>query len=807
MFNTEKKSKGEEVVRSLAYWVLLFATAFLPIFILSTNSVPTLMTKAFFGGSLVFATLFFFAVAHMRKQEIAIPRSLILGSAWGVPLAYVLSTLFAPRAGSLFGERLIMDSTVFILIVFAAVTVSALLLDTSKRALGMYFAMLTSAVLLTVSELYLFYSRFKEVQATGAATGDQTLSLVGSLNDLGIFFGLIAIFLILSLIMLPVTNMIRTVLWGVLIASLYFLAVVNLTALWWIVGAFALAFLVHSVTDAYSSSSGGDSKKVISFASAVVLIVAVVFIFVPTRDAANEPTITGKAATALDIGEFDIRPSWKTTVSLGSESFAENGAIFGAGPGSFYYVWSKHLPESINTSAFWLTDFFYGIGFVPTTIISTGILGAFAWLLFFGVFLWRGSLHLIRRGDVKKGDIAGYVRVTSFVAALYLWITTVIMVPSPALLIFAGLFTGTFIASLGFNGDAKQFIQIQFRKNPQIGFVSTLALTLIALLSIGGIFGLYTRYSAEATYREAVVNREDIDASYALVSEAIEKNELDIYYRFKSNLDAVRIQNLMAENRAPEEIREEFEGYLQDAIANGLKATKLDKRDYQNWSNLGNVYQSIVPLGVEGAVDSALTQYDNALTYRPKSPSIYYAKAVLERSRGDNVKAREYIEKAITLRNQYTDAIFLLAQLQIEEEEVEQAINSVKAITLFSPKNAVAHFQLGLLYYSEESFVNAARSLERAVSIDGDYANARYFLALSYWKLGDDAKALEQFRKVQETNTENAELVKIIENLEAGKDPFAHLNEDPRIENRAGLPISDIGDGSKLNVDLDELAE
>jgi tetratricopeptide (TPR) repeat protein len=808
-FENDKEKKGDEIFFSFGYWIVLALAVLLPVLTLAGNGVPTLMTKVFIGGSFVFLALACFAIAYMRKQEIPLPPSLILVTAWGLPVAYILSSLFAPNGGTFFGERLLMDSPVFMLIIAIAMTITAVALNTTSRALGVYLAMLASAVVLTVSELYIFFQRYQNIQEGIANTSIQSLSLVGSLNDLGIFFGLITIFLLLSLVMLPVTILVRIILWLVLIASLYFLAVVNLTALWWIVGAFALAFLVYSASNVYFIQKKGG-KSMLSIASLVVLLVAATFIFIPPSTKTGDITVTGQFADTLQVGEFDVRPSWKTTVSLGSQSFEDNGAVFGAGPGSFYHIWAQYLPDSINVSAFWLTDFFYGIGFVPTSIISTGLLGAIAWLLFFTIFLWRGTRSLLRFGEVVKGDIAGYIRVTSFVASLFLWITAVIMVPSPVLLIFAAIFTGIFIASLSFSAGAKGLLRIVFRSNPQVGFASALILTLAIILAGGGIFGLYTRYSAEMTYQnavEVVANTGDIDRAYELVTDAIETHELDVYYRFKSNLDALRIQNLVAENRPPEEILEAFEGYLQNARTNGLEATKLDKRDYQNWSNLGSIYQSIVPLGVEGSIDSALTQYDNALEYRPNSPSIYYAKAVLERSRGNDEQARAYVQKAITLRNQYTDAIFLLSQIQIAANEVEQAINSVEAITLFNPNNAVAHFQLGLLHYSQEDFVEAVRSLERATNIDEDYANARYFLALSYWKLGDNAKALEHFRLVQETNPDNTELAKIIENLEAGDDPFAHLEEAPNIESRAGLPINDIGDGSEFNIDVSDLAE
>lgn len=794
MFTNNNVSKSSTIVQSLGYWALLLLAFILPMFVLTSAGVPSLMTKIFVGGVLVFVAVAFFSFSHIRAQEISIPKSYILGAVWLLPLAYMFSTLFASGGSSaFFGERLTMDSLAFMLISALALTITAVTLSTPKHALGIYLAMLGSAALLTLAELYIFF-----VPTSVDGFGLQSVSLVGTLNDLGVFFGLITIFILLSLVLLPLTQLVRGVLWVVLVASLFFLAAVNLTALWWIIGAFALAFFVYSISVSYASSKKVVIEKV-SIASLVVLLLASLFVAVaPQTNTEGKSNITGYIANKVDIGEFDVRPSWGATVAIGNQSFENGGMMFGTGPGSFYHQWAKYMPESINVGAFWLTDFFYGIGLVPTSIITTGLVGAIAWLVFFGVFLWRGSRNLLLSKEGDLGDIGDFVRVTSFVAALYLWINTVIQVPSPVLVVYAALLTGVFVASLGFGQSSRSYFKLSFRENPRIGFLATLCLTLMLLGSLGGIYGLTSYYSAEASYQKAVTAIEtegDIETAFDLVTTAIEKHEADLYYRLLSNIDAIRVQDLVAQNKPVDEIKEDFEKYLSRSIGNAMEATKLDENDYQNWANLGSIYQSVVPVGVGGVTDSAISAYDQTLALRPGSPAVFYNKAVLERSRGDNVKAREYVENAITLRNQYTDAIFLLAQIQIEENDVANAINSVEAITLFNPTNSVAFFQLGLLHYGAEDYVSAVQAFQRAVQITDDYANARYFLGLANWKLGNQRSALEEFKIVQSTNPDNADVANIIANLEAGKDPFENLETGTNIQNIEGAPIQDINDG------------
>lgn len=292
-----------------------------------------------------------------------------------------------------------------------------------------------------------------------------------------------------------------------------------------------------------------------------------------------------------------------------------------------------------------------------------------------------------------------------------------------------------------------------------------------------------------------------------MISRAISLNKVDTYYRFNSNLSILQMNEFVAQNKPPEEVKDKLEKYLSESVKDAIEATKLDENDYQNWLNLGNVYKSLVPVGVGGAIDNAMTSYDKVLELRPVSPNVYYVKAVLERARGNNKKAREYVEKAISLRNQYTEAIFLLAQIQVEENDIENAISSVKAITMFNPDNAVAYFQLGLLHYASDDFKTAVQDFSKAVEINSEYANARYFLGLAYWRLGNSTESLKQFKEVKKTNPNNVEVTNIIKNLEHGKNPFEDLTGDLDIKDLGKLPIDDVNDGVLKGEENKELSE
>ena len=638
--------------------------------------------------------------------------------------------------------------------------------------------MLGSATVLTLLELVIFFAR-EAVAKTGIVL--PSLSLLGTLNDLAVFFGLIMLFALLSLMLLPVSQMVRGVLWVVLGAASFFLMAVNLTVLWWILGGFVLTMLVYSV---YARFTDNTTKQLVSFAPLAVVLLCALFLF-------GGDGITSTVSTRANVGELDVRPSWSTTVTLGNQAL-EGHAIFGTGPDSFVEQWNKYMPAEISQTVFWRADFAYGIGFVPTSVIATGLIGLIAWLAFFGVFMWNGAKSLYATRKVSRGDVVHFLRVTSFVGALYLWIIAVIQVPSPALVMYAFILTGIFIAARSWGDDATRSIHVAFRENPRAGFLVTLTLTFLILASVGGIYSLTMRHSAEAAYQAAVRavdtggSLEDVEAH---IQTAINRHPVDVYYRLLSNVDLLRTQQLLQEGREPEAIRDRFQELLARAVGNAQQATIVGGRNPNNWENFGAVYQSIVPLGIDGSAESAMAAFDRALELRPNSPHIYLARAGIERQQGNTQGARESVEKAIALRNQYTDAIFLLAQMQLEANETEQALRTVEGVTVFEPNNPVAWFQLGLLRYGSNDFTGAVQAFERAVALNDLYANARYFLGLSYWRLGNTERAVQVLEQILVTNPDNVEVPTMIDNLRSGRDPYDTGTASEEIGALDGLPL------------------
>ncbi|MEK7081735.1 MAG: tetratricopeptide repeat protein, partial [Patescibacteria group bacterium] len=156
-------------------------------------------------------------------------------------------------------------------------------------------------------------------------------------------------------------------------------------------------------------------------------------------------------------------------------------------------------------------------------------------------------------------------------------------------------------------------------------------------------------------------------------------------------------------------------------------------------------------------------------------------------------KARVAISQALQLKPDYTEAIFLSAQIDANEGNLSEAIKSVEKIAQIAPNDPTIFFQLGLLNYNNKNYKKAAEALERAVALLPDYANARYFLGLSYYQIDKNNEAVKQFAEIQKANLDNQEIDLILKNLKAGRAPFTNVKPpaDDKPESRPKPPIKE----------------
>lgn len=150
---------------------------------------------------------------------------------------------------------------------------------------------------------------------------------------------------------------------------------------------------------------------------------------------------------------------------------------------------------------------------------------------------------------------------------------------------------------------------------------------------------------------------------------------------------------------------DEFALAAKIAVAAAAKAVEMDSGNYHNWLTAGLIYDTLAVAGVAGSEERARAAFKKARSLAPTAPEI--------------------------------------------------------------PSDSIGSlFQFGFLKYQAGDYPAAARVLERALALDPNFANARYFLGLSYDRLGRKAAALEEFLAIQRFNPDHSGLKQIINNLQ-----------------------------------------
>jgi tetratricopeptide (TPR) repeat protein len=758
----------ESVLEKSLFWIFSGLVLLLPIIFMPAATVPLFSVKY---GLLVIAVVLAVAVwilLRLKDGVCLLPINMLNLSGLLVLLVLFVSSFFSGSVwNSLIGQLPQTDTFIFYLYVFVIMFMAPSVFDCAKRIFTLYKVFFVSLGLLAIFLIarllfgvgWLSFGYFPNL----------TDNMLGKWNDLGIFFGLGAMLSLVSLELLALSKRLKIALYIILAVSMALLAVINFYSIWYVLGLLSLVFFVYSIVIARSGSAKKTEQVALPVTSFIVFLISVVFVI-------GGAQIENVISSRLNISQVDVVPTWQTTASIAQKVVLQGSPvrfIFGAGPNRFLNEWLLFKPAAVNSSIFWNTDFNAGVGIVPSSLVTVGVLGFLAWVAFLGILIYMGFRSILSR---ISNPFQRYLVTSSFLASLYLWLFNVIYVPSLVIIVLTFFFTGLFISSL-YEANILKAVRFEYFKNPKVGFISVLALILILICGLSLVYTTTSKFVAMIYYNQAIVavNNNNIDVGEQKIKNAIGFDNNDLYVRSLAQIYLVRLSTLLGNptpSMSQDQLKNQFSTISNTALSAAQLAVTLDGRNYQNWLIMGDVWSALVPLKIDKSYDNALSAYNRAFDYSPQNPYIYLELAKLESAQNDAQKAKGDLYKALALKSNYTDAYLFLAQLQTSEGDTKSAIDSVTAATVSSPNNSGLFFQLGLLRYNGKDYTNAIGAFERAVALDGQYSNAKYFLGLSYYQVGRTADAILQFVGLQKLNPGNQEVTNVLTNLRNGEAPF-----------------------------------
>jgi tetratricopeptide (TPR) repeat protein len=571
-----------------------------------------------------------------------------------------------------------------------------------------------------------------------------------------------------------------------LVFAMLFIGVAGFKPVVLAIGFFALMYFVYTFSWAAGSLSVSFKNRAI-VPSLLVLIMSVVFVI-------SGSTLTGYVSSLLKTDSIEVRPNFSVTATLIGESW-KNNPILGVGPNMFKELWDLHKPIEINATQFWATNFNFGSGFITTIAATTGVLGFLTLISFLVLFFWVGFKSVFSQNQDNSWRLVSLI---SFLVSLFLWVMALFYPPSLAVVVVMFLFTGLAMSTLVPQGVSDS-MKLNVFSNPKANFASVFVIVVLLISSIAGGYVVVEKAVAASMFQKSYnsLGMGDTESAKSSITNAIQLSESDSYWRVFAEISLARAGVVLNSISSPENMSDSDRVLIQTEIASAVdgarEAISWNSKNYENWFTLGSIYEVLARSGIAGAIENAEGAFKEAETRAPLNPAIPLAFGRLAALNNDLDTAKENVSKAINLKQNYTDAYFTLAQIEVAANNVPGAIRSVEATTLIDPNNAALYFQLGLLKYGHSDYGGAANAFGRAIEIIPNYANAQYFLGLSYDRLGKKTEAIMIFEELYKTNPDSSEVALILSNLKDGRQPFSNAEPpiDPNPETRSELPLEE----------------
>jgi tetratricopeptide (TPR) repeat protein len=442
---------------------------------------------------------------------------------------------------------------------------------------------------------------------------------------------------------------------------------------------------------------------------------------------------------------------------IAKKSLSEH-TFFGIGPASYGEAFSLYRHINLNQTNIILDRFYEANGLFYEFPVTVGIAGSLTFLLlflfFFGFSFFRGFLG-------KKENV-------------YLWLSALISVcVFFAVILFLSVTSSVF--SIGFllialllalGGDMKDLGERVFSLRPSSEYILSVAFVVAVLFGMAsyGLHSLYSFFVADMWAKKATSEFIEAEQKVQFLEKSIERNPFSSRYTLL--MAQVHLEKLMNmyDNDTPYENPEQLAEFEQliNRISEYLSQSKdLANNDVAVLELVAQTYTNL-SFYVSSFLSVAENVYSEAILLEPQNPRLYVKRgellvrrvAKIEDPSGKReliLQAKDDFETALSKKEEFSQAWYLLAITQEGLQEVEGAINSASRAVFYSPNDTGALNLLARLYTLKEdgeSRQRAYRLYERSIEVNPEDMGAYYALARMYGDDGNTVKAIEYYDDV-----------------------------------------------------------
>ncbi len=792
IFSPRVQSSGTDTLSSSfmrgAQVILILVFGLLPLWFVPEVYVAFGLVKTFFVVVGVYIAIILTSLALLRSGKVNMYISLPMIFFWLFAIGTFVSALLSGDTyDAVFGTSLEVMTAGFTILMALVITLCLVFVG-DKVATTRLLMMMLVGVLGVYGFTFVRLLLGADFLSMGIFTS-QLQTLVGGLNDLALYAGLMLVIILVAIYKIP-NNLFAQVLSSIIVLlSLAVLAIVNFYFVWVVVGLLGvMTFLYLIARDTWLKAEESSLSTISRFSLGIVALICVVSgSFVVSGD-----YLGGQVSRLTGVSYLEVRPSFNATTDIAKSVYREN-ALTGTGPNRFEDAWRIYKNPVINETQFWNTNFPTGNSYAYTVAVNTGLIGTiFFWgfilsLLFVG-YRMLFKTELTDRGWNSLGLIV-------FSATVYLWAMTFWYTPGVTIMIITAIMTGLSIVVAQSQSSVPVKV-IDVSHSRQHGFLLIAGALFVIITSTSTFIAVnrdfFTKLELTNNLRDTAITADIASYDQMLADVSVALPEQDTFVAERARLRLSELNRLIALSEPTDEDRQLFEQALVEGIDLTNLAIKLDPTNPFNHAMLGSFYGLLNDSDFEGVAERRNSAFARATELDPQNPEYPMIKAQIANRFGNDVTTREELMTALNMKRNYTDALFMLSQLDIKEGNATSAIATTKAIIGIEPYNPGRYFQLGLLLLATADLEGAKQSFQNAITLDPNYANARYLLALVYLDLNQADLALAELKIIEQTNQDNESLRSLITQIEGGDYNRPEIgSEVPIEENRELLQSGD----------------
>lgn len=502
-----------------------------------------------------------------------------------------------------------------------------------------------------------------------AITKTKVFNTLGSLNALSVF--IMAVIPITTALALRRENEARLSFAGTSILLFILLILINVKAAWW---GLLVASIVLVVVPAMEKKI---DKKWLAL-PALMALMSLAFVF--------------NASFGLNLSK-DITLDYKNAIEQTKQVIKER-PIFGSGPETYSYDFSKYRSASMNNGVNWSLRFDKSANDWLNSISTTGILGtlAYAFLLIVavvtGIFNYRKAtdedmkyVTLGATAAVVAVGIMGLFYYSSFGIALILWVSLALI--------------GVARKSQEKAADDTKDLNL---RNISLE-AKVFSTVFFVLLFAGAVFGMYfagKSYAADVTYQKGIAKTDKTetlaDAEKVLIK-AVKQNSYREVYRLSLSRILLVEANLENQKAEKEKDVKKIQDYLSRAIDQGKEAVNTNSNGVANWEGMIIIYRNAA-LYAAVAIDWIEKSYNEALKLEPTNPVLVNGLGQVYLTKNDTAKAEGQFNKALSLKKDFADPHFNIALIYKDKKDYAKAITEMETYLKAVPDSTDAKTEL-----------------------------------------------------------------------------------------------------------------